>query len=243
MSELQKPPEDPWVLHTRHLWRCEMMAGVEKPTPVEFATWPRAELFRHYSETAPCTYAITVEVDVTALTEELRRAGRRAYPAHVWALASVVNRHEEFRMTLADGHPAIWPVLHPSFTVFNPAHETFSVLWTPFDSDFARFHAHTTEVMDRHRDSRSFLPQGDPPPNCFDVSSVPWTGFTAFNLMIDGGSRHLLPIFTLGRYIRRGGGTLLPLAVQVHHAAADGFHTARLINEVRDLVGKPDWVA
>jgi chloramphenicol O-acetyltransferase type A len=216
---------------------------MEKPTAIDLATWPRAEHFRHFSKKVPCTYSVTVEVDVTALTTALRKAGRKTYPAQIWALASVVNRHDEFRMTLADGQPAIWPVLHPSFTVFNPGHETFSSLWTPFDSNFARFHARTAELMARYKDTTSFSPQGEPPANCFDVSSLPWTDFTSFNLMIDSGSSHLLPIFTLGRHTHRGASTLLPLAVQIHHAAADGFHTARLINEVRELFSKPDWVA
>lgn len=131
---------------------------------------------------------------------------------------------------------------HPYFTVFNPGRETFCALWTPFDSDVARFHDRTAGLIARHKDTTAMFPQGAPPAGCFDVSSVPWTGFTGFSLMIDGGSGHLLPIFTLGRHIRRGAATLLPLAVQIHHAAADGFHTSRLISEVRELFSQPGWV-
>ena len=86
------------------------------------------------------------------------------------------------------------------------------------------------------------FPQGDLPANCFDVSSVPWTSFSSFSLQIDGGTEHLLPIFTLGRYVERGTRTLLPLAIQIHHAAADGFHTARLIEGFRLLAARPDWI-
>ncbi|MFC8599839.1 CatA-like O-acetyltransferase [Isoptericola sp. NPDC057191] len=49
-------------------------------------------------------------------------------------------------------------------------------------------------------------------------------------------------IFTLGRYVERDGRVLLPLAVQVHHAVADGFHTARLVNELQELLADPAWV-
>ncbi|WP_448006911.1 CatA-like O-acetyltransferase [Agromyces bauzanensis] len=59
---------------------------------------------------------------------------------------------------------------------------------------------------------------------------------------MDGGTRHLLPIFTIGRYVERDGRTLMPLAVQIHHAAADGFHTARLVGDIRELVAEPSWV-
>lgn len=36
---------------------------------------------------------------------------------------------------------------------------------------------------------------------------------------------------------------MLPLAVQVHHAAADGFHTSRLVTELQELFEHPDWLA
>jgi chloramphenicol O-acetyltransferase type A len=43
------------------------------------------------------------------------------------------------------------------------------------------------------------------------------------------------PMFTLGKYDKQGEKVLLPLAVQVHHAVCDGFHVARLINELQEL--------
>ena len=52
-----------------------------------------------------------------------------------------------------------------------------------------------------------------------------------------------LPIFTLGRYLERDGRTLLPLAVQIHPSAADGFHTARLVRDLEELFADPSWVA
>lgn len=96
----------------------------------------------------PCTYAITVEVDVTELVATLRRSGRKTYPAQIWVIATAVNRHREFRLRLTDaGAPATWPVVHPAFTVFNRARETFAAVWTPYDADFAAFHARASAVL------------------------------------------------------------------------------------------------
>lgn len=219
------------------------MASVSQPEPIDPATWNRAELFAYYRTEVPCTYAITVEVNVTALTAALRDSGRKTYAAQAWALGTVVNRHPEFRLTVdSEGKPATWHVLHPAFTVFNPARETFAAVWTPFQEDFAAFDSRMGELLAKHRDATSMFPLGELPPDTFDVSSLPWTSFTAFDLHIKSGWEHFLPIFTLGRHVERDGQTLLPLAVHMHHAAADGFHVARLVNELRDLVSQPDWV-
>jgi len=213
------------------------------PTPIDLDTWPRREAFEHYRHRVPCTYAMTVELDVTAFVAALRAASRKTYPSQIWAIANVVNRHAEFRMTLTDdGAPATWPVVHPAFTVFNPERETFAAVSVPYDADFVAFHDAAVEVLAAAATATEMFPQGGLPANGFDVSSLPWTSFTGFTLQIDGGSNHFAPIFTLGRYVDRGGRTLLPLAVQIHHASADGFHTARLVGELEQLFAEPSWV-
>lgn len=94
---------------------------------IDMDHWPRREHFTHYRNRVGCTYAITVDIDVTEMVAALRTSSRKTYLAQVWALASIVNRHDEFRMTLNDaGAPTVWDVMHPAFTVFNPDRETFA---------------------------------------------------------------------------------------------------------------------
>ncbi|WP_327303904.1 type A chloramphenicol O-acetyltransferase [Streptomyces sp. NBC_01298] len=213
------------------------------PLPIDLNTWQRRQHFEHYRRRVPCTYSMTVELDVTAFAAALRASRRKTYVAQIWALSTVVNRHEEFRMCLtASGEPAVWPVVHPAFTVFNTQRETFATVWAPHDPDFGAFHAVAAALLAEHGRATEFFPQGEPPAAAFDVSSLPWASFTGFNLNIGDNWDHLAPIFTLGRYTERDGRTLLPLAVQVHHAAADGFHTARLVDEVRALFADPAWL-
>lgn len=214
-----------------------------EPVPIDLATWPRRPHFEHYRHRVPCSYAMTVDIDVSEFVTRIRSAGRRTYAAQVWAIATIVNRHEEFRMTLdEDGAPAVWPRVHPSFTVFNPRRETFASVWVPYDPDFASFHDAAVAVITEHADAVELFPQGAPPPNTFDVSSLPWTSFSGFSLQVDGAQDHLAPIFTLGRYVEREGRIFLPMAVQIHHAAADGFHTARFVNELREFFADLAWL-
>jgi len=206
-------------------------------------SWPRQEHWRHYRHRSPCSYAMTVEIDVTAFVAAVRAGGRRSYPAQLWAISTAVNEQIAFRMTEVDGAPAVWPVVHPTFTVLNPERETFAAVWTRYDDDFGAFHDAVAALLDEHRGATGLFPLGPPPPNAFDVSSIPWTSFTGFTLDIAAGADHLAPIITLGRYVERDGRTLMPVAVQVHHAAADGLHAARLVERLRALLGEPGWLA
>ncbi len=216
---------------------------MDRPLPIDLSTWARRQHFEHYRRAVPCTYSMTVELDVTRFVEALERSDRKTYVAQIWAIATVVNRHDEFRTCEdADGRPSLWPVVHPAFTVLDPDRETFSCVWVPYREDFAAFHAAASAVLAEHRGATDMFPLGPPPADTFDVSSVPWTSFTGFHLDIAGGHDHLAPVFTLGRYVERGGRVRLPLAVQVHHAVADGFHTARLVEELQALLADPAWV-
>jgi len=217
---------------------------MDRKTPIDPRSWSRREHFEHYRNVVPCTYSLTVDLDVTRLAAALRQSDRKTYPTQTWAIASVVNRHEEFRLSVTSpGDPEVWEVVHPSFTVFNAERETFSSVWVRFDEDFARFHAQALDVVDEHRNATAMFPQAGRPANLFDISSLPWASFTGFTLDIAGGHDHFAPIFTLGRYMRQGDRVLLPLAVQIHHAAADGFHTARLVNELQELFDAcGDWL-
>jgi chloramphenicol O-acetyltransferase type A len=40
----------------------------------------------------------------------------------------------------------------------------------------------------------------------------------------------------LGKYYEQDGKVLLPLAVQVHHSVCDGFHVARMFNELQEMM-------
>ena len=74
------------------------------------------------------------------------------------------------------------------------------------------------------------------PQNTFSVSMIPWASFEGFHLDLQKGYGYLAPIFTMGKCREEGGRTLLPLAVQVHHAVCDGFHTCRLIDELQKIL-------
>ncbi len=213
------------------------------PRPIDVASWARRSYFEHYLNQQPCTYALTVEFDVSRLNRCLTETGAKTYAAHIWALSTVINRHDEFRIALTDqGHPAVWSELHPAFTIFNPSSETFSSVWTPYVPDFHCFQQGMIETSRRYQHATTLFPQSDMPPNTFDVSSVPWASFTSFTLQIEGGHRHLLPIITIGKHLERDGCSALPIAIQLHHATADGFHASRLVNEVQALFNDPSWI-
>ena len=50
--------------------------------------WKRKEYFDHYFFNVPCTYSMTIKMDITI------------YPAMLYYITKVVNKYDEFKMAI-----------------------------------------------------------------------------------------------------------------------------------------------
>ena len=200
---------------------------------IDRSTWKREEYFNHYFSDVPCTYSMTVRLDIT----ELREKRVSLYPTMLYLIACVVNRHEEFRTALDEnGEVGVYDYLSPCYTVFHKESETFSNLWTTYSPNYKQFCANYENDIQEYGSINRMTAKPNAPENTFPVSMIPWSSFEGFNLNLQKGYSYLLPIFTMGRFEIVNGRCLLPLAVQVHHAICDGFHLSRFINELQEMI-------
>lgn len=197
---------------------------------IDLETWPRREYYEHYIHQVVCTYSITVRLDITRL------GGHKIYPSMLWLLTQTVNEFAQFRTQLTPEGLGYFDEMHPRYTVFSPEKETFSSIWTLCGADFPAFLARYREDVARYAPSGRFSPKPGQPENCFDVSMLPWMRFEGLNLNIFGEGKYLLPIFTMGQAFVEGEKTLLPLAIQAHHAVCDGYHVSQFVAALQEKI-------
>jgi chloramphenicol O-acetyltransferase type A len=63
--------------------------------------------------------------------------------------------------------------------------------------------------------------------------------FTAFNLNVFSNEPYFLPIFTIGKHKKDDERTLMPLAIQCHHAVCDGYHVRKFVEALRKMATNP----
>lgn len=81
-------------------------------------------------------------IDITLLLQRIKERKIKLYPALIYALSTIVNRHEEFRMAFDEhGNVGVFDMMHPSYAVFQKETETFTNIWTPYSADFSQFSA------------------------------------------------------------------------------------------------------
>lgn len=107
-------------------------------TPIDEQTWERREYLEVFRQTA---IYLTAEVDITALYKRVKNRGEKLYPALIWCVAAVLNRHVHFRYGRDQaGRIGIWDMLHPYYTVpRREAPDQFAMKVTPFTADYRTF--------------------------------------------------------------------------------------------------------
>lgn len=192
------------------------------------AMYPRMEHFRHFLDSR-CAITMTDDIDVTALRNACHECSCSFYVTFLYIVSYIVNSRDEFRMTVVDGAPAVFEHVNPVHNVFHEDTETYTSIFTVWTRDYHEFCRNCEEDIQR---GRSLTCAGVPSPaNSFEASCVPWRHFT--HAGVNTGS--LLPIIVWGGFSERDGRTLMPLSITIDHAAADGFHAARFLNEAERL--------
>lgn len=202
-------------------------------------TWERKEHFEYYTNMIKCGYSLTADLDVTDFINLTKEKNLRFYPSFVYCVSSVINCTKEFRMGLSEeGLPGYWDIVHPSYTIFHDNDHTFSDLWTHYTKDFSSFYRQMTKDMEVYGDCKGVKARPEQPPNFFCISCVPWLSYTGYSTMSAGGSPNLFPIITYGKYRKTNNRFQMPFTVTISHAAADGYHTSRFINDVQTFISK-----
>ena len=195
--------------------------------------WSRKEYFEHYFTNVPCTYSMTVKLDITKIIQ----THKKLYPCMLYYITTVVNRHSEFRTACNEkGELGVYDEMIPSYTIFHKDTETFSNIWTEYKADIEDFCSAYENDICQFGNQNGMTGKPNAPQNIFTVSMIPWSSFEGFHLNLQNGYHYLLPVFTMGKFYQEAARTMLPFAIQVHHAICDGFHICRFINELQELI-------
>lgn len=201
-------------------------------TLIDIENWERKEFYEHFINEVVCTYSVTVNLDITNLK------GQRLYPAMIWLITKTVNEMPEFRTSLRKDGLGIYDSMHPMYTVFNEQNKNFSGIWSYFSDDYKEFLKNYEEDSGKYSNSTRYTPKDGTPENSFNISMLPWVGFTSVNINVYDEGKFLLPIFTMGKFFEQDGKRLLPFSIQVHHAVCDGYHIGKFVELIQEKINR-----
>ncbi len=199
--------------------------------------WPRKEHFEVFKSYGQCLFNMTVEIDISILMAKVKSNNFKFYPTIIHLVSSVFNQYPEFKLAMKDDELIIWDKVNPSYTIFHKDNETFSSIWSEHKDDYKEFLNEYQSDQDTYKDNLAYFPK-EHIENVFYISAIPWASFTNFNLNFTQIDNFFTPICTIGKFFEKDGKTLLPVALQVHHAVSDGFHAARFFTSLQESCNK-----
>lgn len=206
--------------------------------PIDMDRWAHAEYYTFYTRMAPCSFAMTVNVDITAFMRFIREKNLRFYASFIYLISRAVNSMEEYRIGERDGVVGIYDVVSPAYPVFHERDKTFSYVPSEYMPKFTDFYRNILKDMQRYENVRGLSPVASPP-NTFFISCIPWASFTHYTSQLEG-PLSLAPTIVWGKYTRQDGKVLLPIALQSHHGVADGYHASMFYDRVQALCEQPE---
>ena len=211
---------------------------------IDIQNWNRKEHYLHFTTAAKCSVSITKDLDVTALYKATKEKQKSFYISFLYAVCKIINRHEEFKMCYhwQDDKLILWNEVVPSHLIFHEDSETFTRIWSKWNPNYEGFY---DNCMKDIAFGKSFSGYSVPnvPENIFDVSCIPWINYTSMDINLAGEYIYLAPMLTWGKYEEIGNRLLMPFTFEIHHAAADGYHTSKLINDMQALAASSDqWM-
>lgn len=204
--------------------------------PINMENWERREHFIYYTDILKTSYHMNVDVEITAFYNWTRKHQYRFFPSFLYVVMTAVNRNKEFRMAYKDGVLGFYRECHPSYTIFHKDDCTFSDIWSEYDPDFEKFYSNCIQDMEKYKDVKGVKTKPGRPDNFCPVSCAPWVTFTGFGHDTSGPSKMYFPVINFGKFYEKDEKRYIPLSVYVNHAAADGYHTSKLILDIQSIV-------
>lgn len=210
---------------------------------IDQATWPRAEHFQYYSKILKTNFQINVSMDITRLYQRTKEKGIKFFPSFLYAVMRGINKNKEFRMACRDGELGFYNVCHPSYTIFHEDDKTFSDIWSEYTEDFSGFYRNVMNDMERYKNVKGVKTKPDKPDNFCPVSCIPWVSYSGICHDTPGPGPMYFPVINFGKYQKESKRVTLPFSVYANHAASDGYHVSKLIEDIGSLCDKCDeWM-
>ncbi|UYZ59510.1 chloramphenicol acetyltransferase [Hymenobacter latericus] len=192
--------------------------------PIDLATWNRREHFAFFSAFEEPFFGIVAEVEVSQAYERAKALGVSFFQVYLHAVLRAVNQVEAFRYRIEDGQVYCYDAVHVSATLTRPD-TTFAFSFVPYAPDLTEFGLGLAAEMEAVQQSTGL--RLSPNAARLDVvhfSAIPWLSFTGLTHARAYSHPDSIPKLSVGRYRPVGEQLLMPVAVNVHHGLADGYH-------------------
>ena len=193
---------------------------------IDMETYKRKAHFEYFNSLAYPYAGMTVNVDITALLEKVKREKLSFFLTFCYCAARAANGVREFRQRIVGGRIVEFEWCQTTHTV---ALDDETYAYCDVDSRIDDFEIYIKKAVTAQETAKccpSIAEAADEALGKIFVSSVPWVTYTSLVQPVPMPADSN-PRLTWGKYFEENGRILLPVSVLCHHALVDGVHMSK----------------
>lgn len=189
--------------------------GRNEPVQIDMRTYARREHFNYYRNMAYPYTGVTVNVDITRFSCEVKARGWPFFLSFLYCAAHAANAVPEFRRRIDGDGITEYAWCDTSHTVARPD-GTYGYCRLQSDMPYREYLARAIPLQEAVKTGAGLDTDGDEP-SLFFVSTVPWLSYTALIQPVPIPA-HSHPQIVWGKYFAQDGALLMPVTTLCHHA-------------------------
>ncbi|ECW8954934.1 type A chloramphenicol O-acetyltransferase [Campylobacter lari] len=151
---------------------------------IDLEQYKRKEHFNFYTQNIPCSFEITVKLDISSFYYFIKNNNYEFYSCFIHTISKSINAFDNFKFSLDQNKQLIcYDVIHPSYTIFHKDSKTFSVLWTFYKENLNNFLSLYEEDKQLSKSNKSMFLK-EPIDNFFNIFTILWITFKSFSLCL-----------------------------------------------------------
>ena len=193
---------------------------------LDLGTWKRRDHYLWFRKYERPFFSVTVDVDVTSAWNTSRKPGAASFfLTSLFLMLNAANDVEAFRLRLRPR--GVWrhDRVAAGPTIMRQD-ETFGFVRLEPADTLQQFAARGSAAIAEAVARRGLTPPKKAGDDIVFHSVLPWIRFTSFTNALPGRVDSI-PRIVFGQCVRERGRMKMPVAVEVHHALADGLDVAR----------------
>ena len=203
---------------------------------LDLESWPRRPHFDFFRKFDEPFFGVCVDIDCSKAYAKCKAEGYSFFLYYLHKSISAVNAIEAFRYRIDGDQVIIHDRIDASSTI-NREDGTFGFSYIRFEKDFDDFVKIAAKEIERVRANSDLTPAeaGD---HVIHYSSLPWIKFTSLSHARKFHIQDSVPKISFGKMTTEHGKKIMPVAIHLHHALADGYHLGQHIELFQELMNE-----
>lgn len=208
---------------------------------VDINTWKRKNSFDFFLNFQNPNISITSEVDCTQAMHAAKQNNESFFLYYVYAMLCAMNEIEEFRYRInAKEEVVLYDEIDITTPIILNEEGDCCIVRIPLKDSFEAYYSHAMDIVKAAKQetesnfSKSNLDDEKDPYGTIFLSATPDLYFTSLVGAQENRYGNSYPLLNVGKAIIREGKLMMPVAITISHAFADGLHITRFFQKIEE---------